>query len=335
MDIQEKILSPIRSEFRLFEEEYERVLRTDNPLLREVLSSLLARRGKQMRPMIVLLCAKLCGEINEKTIKTAVALELLHTASLLHDDVVDNSDMRRGMPTVHKQWNNKVAILVGDFMLSKVIELVASLRNVRILNIVSDMGKALAGGELLQLEHSEEFYSSADLLSERQYFSVIENKTARLFSACAEAGAVSAGATLRQETALTTYGEHLGICFQMQDDILDFSDSEELGKPTMGDIREGKITLPLLVSLQRATQDERRRILSLLRGPINFDAEQDIHSFVLRYDGIRYARRKMQEHYNMAVNALQSAVRPQHDTLTDRLLSSLIALADYAVNRVK
>lgn len=330
----EQILQPIQTEFQLFEQEFERTLQTDNPLLKEALSWVSARRGKQLRPMVVLLTAKLSGEINEKTITTAVALELLHTASLIHDDVVDASDLRRGMPTLHKQFNNKVAILVGDYLLSKVIEIVASLRNIRILSIVADMGKALASGELLQLGQKANPTRLADIISEDDYFRIISQKTARLFSACAEAGAVSAGATSRTEKALTTFGEQLGICFQMQDDILDYSDSEELGKPTMADIRDGKITLPLLISLKRAPKEEQQHILSLVSGSIDSMDEQDIRSFVMRYDGIRYTQKKMQEHRRLAGEALLGAVKAQRDTRTDKLLQSLTLLADYSVNRI-
>lgn len=329
----EQIVAPIRDEFALFQREFEVSLQTDNSLLHEVLSVLSSRRGKQLRPLLVLLSAKLAGEVNNKTIRTAVALELLHTASLIHDDVVDDSDFRRGQPAIQRQFSNRVAILVGDFLLSKVIEIISSLRNVQILGIVSDMGKALSGGELMQMGYVNSATTPSQLITEKQYFDIITRKTARLFAACAEAGAVSAGATMRQFTALSTYGEQLGICFQMQDDLLDFSDSEELGKPTMQDARERKITLPLLVSLQRAPQDESRHILSLCRENMQEQDEQDIRSFVLRYDGIRYARRRMEEHRQKAAEALQNVIRPQHSTLQDSLIRSLFTLLDYSVNR--
>ena len=316
------IRRPIEEEFRLFEKEFERALLTKNPLLKEVLSLVLARRGKQLRPTLVLLSAKLCHGVNDKTIQAAVALELLHTASLMHDDVVDGSDLRRGLPSVNARWNNKIAVLTGDYMLSKVIEILATLRNVKILGIVSEMGKSLSEGELLQLHTKDDMW-----ISERDYFNIIDKKTARLFAACCEAGAVSSGASMKQETALSCFGEELGICFQMQDDILDYSDSEELGKPTMGDIRDGKVTLPLLIALNRAPKAEAQHIISLTQHDINFNIENEIKSFVLRNDGIRYAQQRMREHQQTALSAL-SSFRACPAT------EALALLLNHTVNRV-
>ncbi|MBR1564752.1 MAG: polyprenyl synthetase family protein [Paludibacteraceae bacterium] len=318
----EQIRQPVAEEFRLFERSFEQALQTDNTLLKEVLSVVLARRGKQLRPLLVLLSAKLCHGINEKTIQTAVALELLHTASLIHDDVVDGSDTRRGLPSVNARWNNKIAVLVGDYLLAKVINILSEIRNVKILNIVSDMGRALSEGELLQLHSKDDMW-----ITEKDYFRIIEHKTARLFAACCEAGAASSGATMKQETALSYFGEELGICFQMQDDILDYSDSEELGKPTMGDIRDGKVTLPLLISLNRAPKQEAQRIIALTQQDFSLKTENDIKSFVLRYDGIRYAQQRMREHQQTALSAL-TAFR---ENLTTNALTLLL---EHTVNRV-
>lgn len=318
----EQIRQPVAEEFRLFERSFEQALQTDNTLLKEVLSVVLARRGKQLRPLLVLLSAKLCHGINEKTIQTAVALELLHTASLIHDDVVDGSDTRRGLPSVNARWNNKIAVLVGDYLLAKVINILSEIRNVKILNIVSDMGRALSKGELLQLHSKDDMW-----ITEKDYFRIIEHKTARLFAACCEAGAASSGATMKQETALSCFGEELGICFQMQDDILDYSDSEELGKPTMSDIRDGKVTLPLLISLNRAPKQEAQRIIALTQQDFSLKTENDIKSFVLRYDGIRYAQQRMREHQQTALSAL-TAFR---ENLTTNALTLLL---EHTVNRV-
>ena len=194
--------------------------------------------------MLVLLAAKLCRGVNEKTIDTAVTFELLHTATLVHDDVVDDSPLRRGIPTVQARWTNKVAVLTGDYLLAKVIELTAGLRNLKLFNIVAEIGQTLAKGELLQLH-----VDSSMWISESDYYKVIEQKTAALFASCTQAGAVSTGASMKQETALRTYGLELGLIFQMKDDLLDYSDSDELGKPTMSDVRDGKATLPNCVQL--------------------------------------------------------------------------------------
>ena len=324
------IRKTIQSEFRQYEEAFAQSLQSDNALLRQVLDYIHSKRGKQLRPILVLLSAALCRGVTEKTIQTAVALELMHTASLIHDDVVDDSPMRRGGEAVHALWNNKIAVLVGDYILTRVMAILAELRNVSILNIVSDMGASLTSGELLQLHSGQSMW-----ISEKQYYQVIEQKTACLFAACSEAGAASTGGTQRQMTAMKQFGIHLGMCFQLKDDVLDFSDTEDIGKPTMNDIRDGKATLPLLISLQRASKEEAAHIHELAEALANkaphldiFEAEQDIKSFVLRYDGIRYAHQQMQQHRKKALAAL--SVFPNN-----KYKESLITLLDYAINRMK
>lgn len=337
MNIVEEIEKQLGGELADFRRAYEKALKSENPLLQAVGEHLLSRRGKQLRPMLVLLAAKLCRGVNEKTIDTAVTFELLHTATLVHDDVVDDSPLRRGIPTVQARWTNKVAVLTGDYLLAKVIELTAGLRNLKLFNIVAEIGQTLAKGELLQLH-----VDSSMWISESDYYKVIEQKTAALFASCTQAGAVSTGASMKQETALRTYGLELGLIFQMKDDLLDYSDSDELGKPTMSDVRDGKATLPLLISLQRAPQEEADEIkrlaeqlasdsLSVEPGKTREEtasaAEQTILSFVLRYDGIRYVRQQMEVHKRRAVDALSVF----HDS---SLKSLLIRLLEYVITRV-
>ena len=320
----------IHNEFSQFEDAFAQALSSDHPLLSEVLSYIHTQRGKQLRPALVLLAAAICRGVTSKTIQTAVVLELTHTASLVHDDVVDNSPLRRGMDAVHTQWSNKIAILTGDYMLAKVISLLAEIRNTNILSIISAMSKALTEGELLQLHAGESMW-----ISEKQYYQIIEQKTACLFAACSEAGAASAGATTRQMTAMRNYGLHLGMCFQLKDDVLDYSDIEDIGKPTMNDLQDGKVTLPLLISLQRASKEEASSIREKAEALANkmpdiniFETEQDIKSFVMRYDGIRYAHQIMEKHRKKAIEAL--SVFPN-----GKYKDSLISLLDYAINRVK
>lgn len=320
----------IQNEFNLYEDAFAKALSSNHPLLSQVLSYIHTQRGKQLRPILVLLSAAICRGITSKTIQTAVLLELTHTASLVHDDVVDNSPTRRGHDSVHQQWSNKVAILTGDYMLAQVISLLSELRNANLLNIISWMSKSLTEGELLQLHAGNTMW-----ISEKQYYQIIEQKTACLFAACSEAGAASSGATARQITALRKYGLHLGMCFQLKDDILDYSDIEDIGKPTMNDIQDGKVTLPLLISLQRATKEEaalmreKAEALASKSPDINiFETEQDIKSFVLRYDGIRYAQQEMEKHRKKALEAL--SIFPN-----GKYKESLTALLDFAINRVK
>lgn len=324
------IRRPIEEEFRLYESAYLRVMSSnDHPLLNEVMRHITSRRGKQLRPQLALFSAKLCHGITDKTINTAVALELLHTASLIHDDVVDSSPARRGIDAVQVRWSNKVAVLVGDFLLARVMDTLSNLRNNRILSLIASLSARLSSGELMQLHNNASMW-----ITEEQYYQIIEHKTACLFSACAEAGAESSGASMRQATALRDYGMHLGMCFQLKDDVLDYSDSEELGKPTMNDIRDGKATLPLLIALQRAPKEEashiRRLAEDLSRNAIEhpYEAEQEVKTFVMRFNGIRYAYQQMQIHKEKAVEALSCF----HDS---ECKNGLIQLVDYAINRLK
>ncbi len=306
-------------------------MQADERLQQTVLQYIAARSGKQLRPLIVLLCAQLCNPITDKTLRAAVALEMLHNASLVHDDVVDSSDTRRGQPAVHTQWSNKVAVLTGDYMLAKVIGLVAEVRNIRILEIVSNLGRNLSSGEMLQLHFGQSMW-----IDEERYLRVIDQKTAQLFQACAEAGAESAGCTPRQRNALREYGRLLGLCFQIKDDIFDYSDLEELGKPTMSDLRDGKVTLPLIEALRRAPQEEAEEIRKkgerICEADIAPDEEtrllEEIKSFVLRFHGDEYAVQKMLGYKKQATEAL-SIFRDSPEK------SSLLALLDYAINRVQ
>jgi len=330
MTIEQSILHPIEQDFRTFEKAFEQALQCDQPVLKEVLQYLLTKRGKQLRPQLTLLSARMCKGVTDKTIDTAVALELLHTSSLIHDDVVDSSPMRRGHEAIHVRWTNKVAVLVGDFILARVIQLIAKVRNAHILNIIADIGGTLSSGELMQLHANSTMW-----ITEEQYFRVIEQKTACLFAACTEAGAESSGATMHQSTALREFGRHLGLCFQLKDDVLDYSDSDELGKPTMGDIRDGKVTLPLIIAMKRAPKNESEEIRHLAEDLSHgaphmdiFEAEQAIKSFVLRYEGVRYAYQQMQLHKEKAVEALSAF----HDSSAK---NSLKMLLDYTINRLQ
>lgn len=324
------IRQPIEASWKRYERLMRESMQADERLQQAVLSYIAARSGKQLRPLLVLLCAQMCNPITDKTLRTAVALEMLHNASLVHDDVVDSSDTRRGQPAVHTQWTNKVAILTGDYMLAKVISLVAEVRNIRILEIVSNLGRNLSSGEMLQLHVGQSMW-----IDEERYLRVIDQKTAQLFQSCAEGGAESAGCTPRQRAALREYGHLLGLCFQIKDDIFDYSDLEEIGKPTMSDLRDGKVTLPLIIALQRAPQPEAEHIKALGEklvanelGEQTEMALQEIKSFVLRFHGDEYAVQKMLGYKKQATEAL-SIFR---DSPTK---NSLLALLDYAINRVQ
>lgn len=326
------IRQPIESEWKRYEKVLHETLRADDKVQQRVLDYILSQRGKQFRPLVVLLCAQICNPITDKSLRSAVALDLLHNASLVHDDVVDNSDMRRGQPAVHTQWTNKVAVLMGDYMLAKVIGLVAEVRNIRILEIVSSLGQSLSTGEVLQLH-----YGASMWIDEAQYMKIIDQKTAQLFQACAEVGAESAGCTQRQRTALREYGRLLGLCFQIKDDIFDYSDLEEIGKPTMSDLRDGKVTLPLIEALRRAPQDEAEAIKAkgewLVAKEERDQKEEakvleEVKSFVMRFKGDEYAVQRMLDYKKQATEALNVF----RDSAEKR---SLLGLLDYAINRVQ
>lgn len=323
------IRQPVETAWKRYERLMQESMQGDERVQQSVLAYIAARSGKQLRPLLVLLCAQICNPVTDKTLRAAVALEMLHNASLVHDDVVDNSDTRRGMPAVHTQWTNKVAVLAGDYMLATVISLIAEVRNIRILEIVSSLGRSLSSGEMLQLHVGQSMW-----IDEERYMKIIDRKTAQLFQACAEAGAESAGCTQRQRAALREFGRLLGLCFQIKDDIFDYSDLEELGKPTMSDLRDGKVTLPLIETLRRAPQEEAERIRDLgenLAHGETADAEkslQEIKSFVLRFKGDEYAVQRMLAYKKQATDAL-GAFRDSPEK------SSLLALLDYAINRVQ
>ena len=332
MDTATQIRQPIADAFREYENLYEQTMRSDNALLDQVLRYISDKRGKQLRPTLVLLAAQLCREINDKSLRTAVALEMTHNASLVHDDVVDSSPMRRGAPSVQAKWSNKIAVLVGDWMLARMINLIGEIRNAQILGIVSAMASALSSGEILQLHTNSTMW-----ISEQQYYDIIGKKTAELFAACTQAGAISAGCSYRQQTALRTYGYELGLIFQLKDDVLDYSDAEDIGKPTMSDISDGKATLPLLIALQRAPHDEAQQIRTIAEQlaerqhadnlQAQTDIEQQIKNFVLRYDGVGYTYSQMRMHRNKAEEALSIF----HDSETKQ---ALITLLEYIITRM-
>lgn len=327
----EEIRRPIEAEWKHYERIMESSLRAENKLQQEVLRYIGSRRGKQLRPLLTLLAAQICNPVTDKTHRSAVALELLHTASLVHDDVVDSSDTRRGMAAVHTKWTNKVAVLIGDYMLAKVIGLVAEVRNIRILEIVSNLGKSLSSGEMVQLHVGQSMW-----INEEQYNKVIEQKTAQLFQACAEAGAESAGCTQRQRAALREYGRLLGLCFQIKDDIFDYSDLEDIGKPTMSDLRDGKVTLPLIEALRRAPHDEAEEIKAkgerIVANGFSPEEEtrvlEEIKAFVMRFRGDEYAVQQMLAYKKQATEAL-GVFRDCDEK------RSLIGLLDYAINRIQ
>ena len=277
-----------------------------------------------MRPILVLLSAKLCGGVNEVALRSAVALELLHNASLVHDDVVDESGERRGQRSVNAVFNNKVAVLSGDYLLATALMEVALTRNHDIIDVVSALGQDLADGELLQLANVD----NADF-SESVYFEIIHKKTAVLFAACTKCGALSAGASAEMVEKARLFGEYIGLCFQIKDDIFDYFENKQIGKPTGNDMHEGKLTLPVLYALN-ATGDEEARAIALRvkSGRASADEVARLVAFTKENGGIEYAERVMSDY-----RAKASALLPATGMADVR--RALEAYLNYVVERKK
>lgn len=324
MDHSSLIKSPISEELEDFKELFESSLSSSNLLLNSVIAHIRQKNGKMMRPILVLLSAKLYGNVCPATLHAAVSLELLHTASLVHDDVVDESTERRGQLSVNAIFNNKVAVLSGDFLLATALVQVAMTRNHDIVGVVSALGRDLADGELLQLSNV-----SNPQFSETVYFDVIRKKTAVLFAACTKAGALSVGADAEKVEQARLFGKYIGLCFQIKDDIFDYSDSKEIGKPTGNDMSEGKLTLPALHVLN-TVKDEAMRALAvrIKNGEAASDEIARLVEFTKRQGGIEYALQTMYAYKEKALSLLASM--PDTD-----VKAALAAYLDYVVEREK
>ena len=320
-----KIQQPIEVEFSAFKEYYATLFRSNIPLLNRALSHVSRSNGKMMRPMLVLLVAKgIAGRVGECSNYAAASLELLHTASLLHDDVVDESPMRRGVPSLHTLFSNRIAILAGDYIFSSALQNASLTRNVEIVEALSLLGQQLSKGELLQLQLQQ-----SGGFSEENYIEIIRNKTASLFATCCRFGALSVGADAETVEAFARFGELLGICFQIKDDIFDY-DSAEVGKPTGSDMREGKITLPALYVLNSSDSDFARELLAkLAEGYTMSDAEiETLIALSKDAGGIDYALRRIEEFRAEALSLIPSSV-------SDEMREALTLYLDFAISRNK
>lgn len=298
-------------------------LRSPNVLMNQVIANYLAKKGKQIRPIMVLLSARLLGEVNDKVLDGAVAVELLHNASLIHDDVVDDTKIRRGSATINGMWDNHLAVLVGDFFLSNaLLEGVAS-GDIRMVESIAALGRLLSIGEL------DEIYNARyNALDEKTYFEIILRKTASLFVSCVEVGAYGAGSTATQLEALREFARLLGLCFQIKDDIFDYFSDEKIGKPTGNDIREGKITLPLIYALSKADHPRHAEMLELARADVHTaDQVSSLIAFAIAEGGIDYAYATMNGLRARAVEILEN----EFPASAER--DALVALFDFIINR--
>ena len=317
------ILQPIETELALFRKMQDDLAVNPNPLLSEIICHVNRQRGKQMRPMLVLLVAKMFGEITEPAYNAALALELLHTASLVHDDVVDDSMQRRGQPSVNAIYNNKLAVLSGDYLLSTSLVLTGRSADVRVTQIIGSLGQTLADGEIVQI-----FHSRNQSVSEDVYFEIIRKKTASLFSSCAEIGALTAGASQADIDRARQMGEFIGICFQIRDDIFDYY-TDDVGKPTGNDMREGKLTLPIIYAANTHGDERIHDMIGRLkREGLGADEINELIEFAKRHGGIDYAERTMQDYRKKALDLLPEGIE-------EDIRKAITSYIDVVINRKK
>jgi octaprenyl-diphosphate synthase len=320
----EEIKEPINSELEVFQRTFKHSMKTSVPLLDLITRYIVKRKGKQMRPMFVFLSAGVFGQCNEHTQRAAAMIELLHTATLVHDDVVDDSNLRRGFFSINALWKNKAAVLVGDFLLSKGMLLALENQEYELLKIVSYATKQMSEGELLQIEKARKLD-----ITEEVYFEVIRMKTASLIASCCAAGAASSQAPEEEVQRMQLFGEHVGIAFQIRDDLFDFEKNNKSGKPVGGDIKEKKMTLPLIYTLNQLGGLERKKwVMEIKYRSSKPTTINRIIDLVHNAGGMDYARNKMEEHLQKATDLLADVPNSIYKT-------ALLGLVDYSIQRNK
>ncbi len=307
-----------------FEDHFKRSMKSNTPLLDKITHYIIKRKGKQMRPMFVFLSAKVCGSVTDHTYTAASLIELLHTATLVHDDVVDDAYTRRGFFSINALWKNKIAVLVGDYLLSRGLLMSVENNGFELLRIVSNAVREMSEGELMQIEKARKMN-----IDEATYFEIIRRKTASLIAACCEAGAVSAGKAGEQQELMRAFGEKVGIAFQIKDDLFDYGSAEDIGKPTGIDIKERKMTLPLIHALQQAPSAERRKVINTVRRHSDDPKKvREVINFVIASEGLRYAEECMKRYTAEALEILDRFEQsPAREALRELVM--------YTVNRKK
>lgn len=320
----EKIKAPIADEMKLFETKFYQSMKSNVPLLDRITHYIVRRKGKQMRPMFVFLTAKLTGEFQERSYRAAALIELIHTATLVHDDVVDDSDMRRGFFSLNALWKNKIAVLVGDYLLSKTLILSTENEDFDLLKVVSVAIKEMSEGELLQIEKARKLD-----ITEEIYFEIIRQKTATLIAACCEAGARSVGASEEVCKKMHRFGNLVGIAFQIKDDLFDYTNSNVIGKPVGIDIKEQKMTLPLIHVLNKVSKKERDWLInSVKKHNKNQKRVREVIQFVKDNGGIEYTQTIMKQYSDDALSILNEFPDSQYK-------ESLITMVEYVMEREK
>ncbi len=317
------IQSPVASEMNAFELKFRAFMKSKVFLLDKIMDYIVKRKGKQMRPMFVFLTSGMIGDINEKTYRGASLIELLHTATLVHDDVVDDSNMRRGFFSINALWKNKIAVLVGDYLLSRGLLLSIDNEDFDLLKIVSEAVREMSEGELLQMAKARTLDITEDL-----YYEVIRQKTASLIASCCAVGAASANADAETVAKMKDFGLNVGMAFQIKDDLFDYS-PDEIGKPTGIDIKEKKMTLPLIHALQQANGSTKRRIKGIVKSNSkNQKKINEVISFVKSHGGIEYSQKVMNEYVEKAMLIINSFPESDHR-------NSLANLVQFTIERTK
>jgi octaprenyl-diphosphate synthase len=312
----QEIKAPIADDLRIFDKKFRDSFHTSVPLLDRITRYIVKRKGKQMRPILVMLSAKTIGDITESTYHAASFIELLHTASLVHDDVVDDSYERRGFFSINALWKNKIAVLVGDFLLARGLLLSVDNGEYELLRIVSDATREMSEGELLQIEKARGLN-----LDEEIYFEIIRKKTASLIAACCASGAKSAGANKETTGLFHLFGTYLGIAFQIKDDLFDYEKSNLTGKPNGIDLKEKKLTLPVIHMLNNLPAAERRKYMGIIRN--HHDKHDKVNSLIEAVNqsgGIEYARKKMDEYKDKALDILAGFPESEARTALEKLV---------------
>jgi len=319
-----QIEKPVTKFFKLFQLEFTQALQSEVKTIQSAIERIHFSNGKHIRPLLLLLTAEACGQATSLSVDAAVLIELLHTVSLIHDDVVDETKQRRGLPSINAIYDNRIAVLVGDFILADTLIRAIKTGDNQIIAIIAMLCREMTEGEVKQLENSENM-----VLSEKDYFRILEKKTAALLAACAEIGAITAGADMVMQQKCRQFGHLLGCCFQIKDDIFDYFDNQHIGKPSGNDIREGKISLPLLHALDTTLENEKAAYLEMIRQrQFTPDNIASLIEFAKTKGGIEYAESRMMEFKRKAIEIIETF--PHSDAQT-----SLLLLADYLVDRVK
>ena len=322
MNTLEVLQNPIADVLEQYKQQFEETLQSDNPLLQQAIDHLLQKKGKLVRPTLVFLSAKLFGSVNQRVYDVALALELLHTASLVHDDVVDESDRRRGQASVNALMTNQIAVLVGDFLLSRALHHAALTGDTKVVDVVANLGQTLADGELLQLANLDE-----EKLDEASYYMVIRKKTSSLFAVAAQLGVLASGGSEEEAERMRRFGHLVGTCFQLKDDIFDYDTKTDVGKPAGNDMKEGKLTLPVIHVINKTKNEEMlSKALKVRRGEASQQDIDELVAFTIENGGIEYAYWAMNEFRMMADGLIDESRDPA-------IVESLHSLVSFMAER--